>query len=166
MLVLIAMLYVLIPMLMSLCRNAVIVMDCCYAGGLLENIRQSKWKNSFNVYTLAASKRNEKTLHFADLGPSLFTFFMACYLERNATLGKLPIRSSMGYCKALCPAFARLVYMTDKQKVKLKAERKSTIPNPIYDVRTVMHCLRESLLIGTLLCTCVCVCVCVRERER
>ncbi|XP_065194063.1 uncharacterized protein LOC135825248 isoform X4 [Sycon ciliatum] len=116
-------------------RNAVIVMDCCYAGGLLENIRQSKWKNSFNVYTLAASKRNEKTLHFADLGPSLFTFFMACYLERNATLGKLPIRSSMGYCKALCPAFARLLYMTDKQKVKLKAERKSTIPNPIYDYR-------------------------------
>eukprot|EP00117_Sycon_ciliatum_P015161 scpid62877/ scgid0043/ len=116
-------------------RNAVIVMDCCYAGGLLENIRQSKWKNSFNVYTLAASKRNEKTFYFADLGPSLFTFFMACYLEKNATLGKLPIRSSMDYCRSLCPAFARLVYMTDEQKVELKAGGKSTIPNPIYDYR-------------------------------
>ncbi|XP_065194062.1 uncharacterized protein LOC135825248 isoform X3 [Sycon ciliatum] len=116
-------------------RNAVIVMDCCYAGGLLENIRQSKWKNSFNVYTLAASKRNEKTSYIPGLGPSLFTFFMACYLEENAKLGKLPIRSSMDYCRALCPAFARLLYVTDKEKVKLKAERKSTIPNPIYDYR-------------------------------
>eukprot|EP00117_Sycon_ciliatum_P039117 scpid73383/ scgid4097/ len=111
-------------------RNAVILLDCCCAGRLLESIFQLRWATRFDLYVLAAASKDEKTQFKRELGVLIFTFFMSCFLNREGAPGTFPISGALDHCKVLCPSLARLQYLT-RQEMATQYESKSGYGNPL-----------------------------------
>ena len=95
-------------------KYVIFVFDCCYAGGLANELTSSILKLRQGVFVLTSCTAYELTLNIDEIGHSIFTYFLS-YSIRAAEIsqGKLPISKIFDQCATLCTALSSLIIQTD-----------------------------------------------------
>lgn len=85
-------------------------LDCCYAGGLGDELTAKDVELRPGLYVLSACTAFETSLVIGPLGHSIFAYFLAYTLRvLNYPPGKLPISQIFEECGALCTALSSLL---------------------------------------------------------
>ncbi|XP_064642534.1 uncharacterized protein LOC135496897 [Lineus longissimus] len=88
-------------------KYVVMVMDCCYAGGVAEELVLNI-SDEVPTYILASCTSTQKSLSFNQLGNGFFTYFFLKFFDsyHKATF---PLKEVVTYCKPLCNAINKLL---------------------------------------------------------
>ncbi len=91
-------------------RHVVFILDCCYAGGLGNDVTAGVPNLRSGLYVLSASTAFEASLVIQPLGNSLFTYFLAYAIRKfRFVTGTLPISRIFDECRELCIAVSSLM---------------------------------------------------------
>jgi uncharacterized caspase-like protein len=88
-------------------KYIIMVMDCCYAGGVAEELVLSI-PDDIPTYILASCTSTQKSLSFNELGNGFFTYFFLKYFDSYHDT-KFPLKEVVAYCKPLCDAINKLL---------------------------------------------------------
>jgi len=92
-------------------HHVLIILDCCYAGGIGRNV--ASWDNIMKVkpgvYVMCACAAKEISLALAALGNSIFTFFLLHYFEKSHSKGRLDVTAVMADVSEMCRSFSTLM---------------------------------------------------------
>ena len=91
-------------------QHVLFILDCCYAGGLAQEMTRWNAELRPGLYVLSACTAFETSLVIGPLGHSIFAYFLAYALRviRFAT-GKLPITKVFNECSELSLALSSLL---------------------------------------------------------
>jgi len=95
------------------CRahHILIILDCCYAGGI--GGRMSSVQNTMRVtpgvYVMCACAAKQVSLALTVLGNSIFSFFLLHYLEKHSSKGQFAVEESMREITELCRSYSSLM---------------------------------------------------------
>ncbi len=91
-------------------RVVLFILDCCYAGGLGDDLTAGVPNLRSGLYVLSASTALEASLVVLPLGNSLFTYFLAYAIRKFRFVpGSLPISKIFEECQELCVAVSSLM---------------------------------------------------------
>ena len=91
-------------------RRVLFTLDCCYAGGLAEELTSGDIELRPGLYVLSACTAFETSLVVGPLGHSIFAYFLAYALRVSPfPPGKLPIAQVFKECGTLCTALSSLL---------------------------------------------------------
>ena len=92
-------------------RHVLIILDCCYAGGIGRQVASSEnlMKVKPGVYVMCACAAKEVSLALAALGNSIFTFFLLHYFEKDHKKGRLNVKVVMTDVAEMCQCFSSLM---------------------------------------------------------
>ena len=117
-------------------RHVLIILDCCYAGGIgrrvesLENIMRVKPA----VYVMCACAARETSIALNALGNSIFTFFLLHYFEKYHSKGRLEVKSVMTEVTEMCRSFSSLMLRYTEEN-----GLKSAMMQPQFNVQAVVE---------------------------
>ena len=115
-------------------RHVLIILDCCYAGGIgrkvasLDNVMKVKP----GVYVMCACAARETSIALNALGNSIFTFFLLHYFEKYHSKGRLEVKTVMTEVTEMCRCFSSLMLRYTKE-----AGLKSAMMRPEVDTQAV-----------------------------
>ena len=92
-------------------RHVLIILDCCYAGGVGRQVASSEniMKVKPGVYVMCACAAKEISLALAALGNSIFTFFLLHYFEKDHKKGRFEVKAVMTDVSEMCRCFSSLM---------------------------------------------------------
>ena len=91
-------------------RRVLFALDCCYAGGLAEELTSGDIELRPGLYVLSACTAFETSLVVGPLGHSIFAYFLAYALRVSPfPPGKLPMAQVFKECGTLCTALSSLL---------------------------------------------------------
>ena len=92
-------------------RHVLIILDCCYAGGVGRQVASSEniMRVKPGVYVMCACAAREISLALAALGNSIFTFFLLHYFEKDHKKGRLEVKAVMTDVSEMCRCFSSLM---------------------------------------------------------
>lgn len=121
-------------------RHVLIILDCCYAGGVgrqvasLENIMKVKP----GVYVMCACAAREVSLALAALGNSIFTFFLLHYFEKDHKKGRLEVKAVMSDVSEMCRCFSSLMLRyTEEDGLRSATMQPQVDTQAVIEIRTV-----------------------------
>ena len=88
-------------------RNVLIILDCCYAGGIGEKIASSEHLKP-TVHVLCACAAFEASLPMTALGSSIFSYFLL-HVMKYQPKGQFALETMMEEIKTLCQSFSSLL---------------------------------------------------------
>ncbi len=102
-------------------RYVLFTLDCCYAGGIGNDLTAGVTNLRSGLYVLSACTAFETSLVVGPLGQSLFAYFLAYAIRRvKFTQGTLPISPIFDECGILCTALSSLFMSYRGDHVGLK----------------------------------------------
>ena len=117
-------------------RHVLIILDCCYAGGIVRNV--ASWDNVLKVkpgvYVMCACAAKEISLALTALGNSIFTFFLLHYFEKSHSKGRLDVTTVMADVSEMCRSFSTLMLRYTED-----GGLKPATMHPRLDILTVME---------------------------
>ena len=116
-------------------RHVLIILDCCYAGGIggkVESLENMKVKPA--VYVMCACAARETSLALNALGNSIFTFFLLHYFEKHHSRGRLEVKSIMTEVTEMCRCFSSLMLRYTEE-----TGLKSATMHPQFNVQAVVE---------------------------
>ena len=91
-------------------RHILFILDCCYAGGLGNDLTTGVTNLRSGLYVLSASTAFETSLVIQPLQCSLFSYFLAYAIRKfRFVSGALPITRIFDECRELCTALSSLM---------------------------------------------------------
>ncbi len=85
-------------------------LDCCYAGGIGEELTSGKFSPMSGLYVLSACAANDSSLEVGPLGHSIFTYFLSRAIKATVREpGQLPLRKIFTECYILSAAMSSLI---------------------------------------------------------
>ena len=119
-------------------KSILVILDCCYAGGIGENLTStmSKLKLDVNLYILSACTANEISILFNCIKQSVFTYFLSKFIvkftrdEEASESCTLPLSDIFSESQICCENLMRLF----KESVNLQLNFKERIKRrPVTD---------------------------------
>lgn len=102
-------------------RNVLLTLDCCYAGGIGDELTAGVTNLRPGLYVLSACTAFETSLVVGPLGQSLFAYFLAYAIRRiRFQRGTLPVSAIFDECGVLCTALSSLFMTYRGEHVGLK----------------------------------------------
>lgn len=89
-------------------RHVLIILDCCYAGGIGKKIA-STVDTRLQMHVMCACAAQEITLPMNVLGNSIFCYFLLHVLKKNQPKGKFALDKDMDEIVELCQSFSSLL---------------------------------------------------------
>lgn len=89
-------------------RHILIILDCCYAGGIGEKIASTVDVES-QLHVMCACAAEEVTIPMNVLGNSMFCYFLLHILEKHQPKGKFALDKNMDEIVELCLLFSSLL---------------------------------------------------------
>ena len=97
-------------------KYVLFILDCCYAGGLGQQLTMSVEDPKSGLYVLSACTAYETSLVLGPLGHSIFTYFMEYAINKfDFPPGKLPISKIIDECATCSVALSSLLLTRDQQ---------------------------------------------------
>ena len=92
-------------------RHVLIILDCCYAGGIGGKMASAEnvMRVTPGVYVMCACAAKEVSLALTVLGNSIFSFFLLHYLEKHSSKGQFAVEESMKEIAELCRSYSSLM---------------------------------------------------------
>ena len=94
-------------------QHALFVLDCCYAGGIAEQLAKETVNADVPIpglFVFTSCTANETSLVVNALGHSIFNYFLtSCLFNSNSQPGQLKIKAAYEDCNACCVAFSSLL---------------------------------------------------------
>ena len=115
-------------------KYIILILDCCYAGGIIEDVANVSFAPHVTV-VMAACTANEVSFGIQTLGNSIFSYFLSHAIS-NTRLpqSNFPVMEINDRCKALTKALASLLVTLDENGE----------PQPEYTVQPRVEVLRPS----------------------
>lgn len=106
-------------------RYVLIILDCCYAGGMAAEIAKVTATQEVPVsglFVLTSCTADEASLVVSAVGHSIFNFFLTSVMHSNPSVysGFLPINDVYEECNTCCQAFSSLLLSYDSRQDVLK----------------------------------------------
>lgn len=106
-------------------RFVLLILDCCYAGGIAEQIVINTVKADIPIpglFVLTSCTAHESSLVITTLGHSIFNFALGTSLYNNTAVqhGRLAIKEVYESCEKCCIAMSSLLIGYDKNTKELK----------------------------------------------
>lgn len=90
--------------------HVIFILDCCYAGGLGNDLTAGVTNLRSGLYVMSASTAFEASLVIQPLGNSLFTYFLAYAIRKFQFVpGTFPVSRVFDECRDLCIAVSSLM---------------------------------------------------------
>ena len=89
-------------------RNVLIILDCCYAGGIGEKIASSEHLKP-TVHVICACAAFEASLPMTALGSSIFSYFLLHVIKKYQPKGQFALETMMEEIGTLCQSFSSLL---------------------------------------------------------
>ena len=89
-------------------RHILIILDCCYAGGIGKKITSTVDIRS-QIHVMCACAAREVTLPMNVLGSSIFCYFLLHVLKKQQPRGKFALDEAMDEIAELCQSFSSLL---------------------------------------------------------
>lgn len=117
-------------------RHVLIILDCCYAGGIGKKVESldNTMKVKPAVYVMCACAARETSIALNALGNSIFTFFLLHYFEKYHNRGRLEVKSVMTEVTEMCRSFSSLM-----KRYSEETGLKSTMMQPQFNVQAVVE---------------------------
>ena len=90
-------------------RHVLIILDCCYAGGIGEKITSAALDIRPQIHVMCACAAKEVTLPMNVLGNSIFCYFLLYVLKKHQPKGKFALGEDMDEIAELCQSFSSLL---------------------------------------------------------
>ena len=97
-------------------KFVLLIINCCYAGGLAQRLFEGSELPSYTVYVISSTEPLEKSWSVRALGHSLFYYFLTHAIKTTVITSdsspkvQLPIKSIFDECHKLCSALCSLLY--------------------------------------------------------
>lgn len=106
-------------------RYALLILDCCFAGGIAEQIVLNTVQADISIpglFVLTSCTAHESSLVVTTLGHSVFNYALGNSLYNNtiAQNGRLPIKEVYENCEKCCVALSSLLIAYDQKTKALK----------------------------------------------
>ena len=91
--------------------HVLIILDCCYAGGIGKKVEspENVMRVKPGVYVMCACAAKETSIAHTALDNSVFTFFLLHYFKKHHSKGVLEVKSVMTDVTELCRCFSSLM---------------------------------------------------------
>jgi len=92
-------------------RHVLIILDCCYAGGIGGKMASAEntMRVTPGVYVMCACAAKEVSIALTVLGNSIFSFFLLHYFEKHSSKGQFAVEESMREITELCRSYSSLM---------------------------------------------------------